>query len=136
MVTFEEDQVWNENGTGVLVVEDDPAILDFMGTALRETGFHARSARTAEDAIELIDGYKFDLAILDIYLPDGNGLKLAREIKWQDPKFPIIIITGQPATGNLSESVNVNVDAYLIKPVRIEKLLFLVGDLLDRSRDV
>ncbi len=134
MVTFEEDQVWNENGTGVLVVEDDPAILDFMGTALRETGFHARSARTAEDAIGLIDEYKFDLAILDIYLPDGNGLKLAREIKWQDSKFPIIIITGQPATENFAESLNVDVDAYLIKPIRIENLLSLMTELLDRRR--
>jgi len=98
---------------------------------LNQNGYKTRKASNIGDAVKLAEEESFDLAILDIYLPDGTGLELARKIKSRNPKLPVIIMTGTPDSGNVKQSVDIEVDAYLIKPVDVDKLLSLVKDVLE-----
>lgn len=116
----------------VLLVEDDRSVADFVESVLTEAGLAVSKASTVEDAAKLLEQETFALAILDIYLPDGSGLELARKIRSQDSKLPVIIITGVPGGDNVSESLDVGVDAYLIKPVDVGNLLNLVDKLIER----
>lgn len=120
------------NGAGalILVVDDDATIIELVDMVLSQSGFKTRKASTIKDAVKLAEEESFDLAILDIYLPDGTGLELARKIKSQNPKLPVIIMTGTPDSENVKQSVDIEVDAYLIKPVDVDKLLSLVRDVL------
>ena len=64
-------------------------------------------------------------------MPDGTGLDLARKIKSVDANIPVIIMTGTPKSETVRESVDIEVDAYLIKPISSDKLLALITELLD-----
>ncbi len=63
-------------------------------------------------------------------MPDGTGLDLARKIKSVGAKIPVIIMTGTPKSENVRQSVNIEVDAYLIKPISADNLLALVKELI------
>lgn len=120
------------NGAGalILVVDDDATIIELVDLVLTQNGFKTRNAANIKDAVKLAEEESFDLAILDIFLPDGTGLELARKIKSRNPKLPVIIMTGTPDSGNVKQAVDIEVDAYLIKPVDVDKLISLVKDLL------
>jgi len=121
----------NNTGALILVVDDDATIIELVDLVLNQNGYKTRKASNIGDAVKLAEEESFDLAILDIYLPDGTGLELARKIKSRNPKLPVIIMTGTPDSGNVKQSVDIEVDAYLIKPVDVDKLLSLVKDVLE-----
>lgn len=120
----------NAAGALILVVDDDATIIELVDLVLTQNGFKTRKAANIKDAVKLAEEESFDLAILDIFLPDGTGLELARKIKSRNPKLPVIIMTGTPDSGNVKQAVDIEVDAYLIKPVDVDKLLSLVKDVL------
>jgi len=113
----------------VLVVDDDPAIAELVETALAEEGYRTAAASNVADAVSTLQGGTFNLAVLDVYLPDGTGLELAAKLKGISPKLPVIIITGTPDSENIGKSVDIEVDAYLIKPIEIDNLISLVREL-------
>ena len=121
----------DENRTSVLVVDDDRAILHMVDEALSPRGLRTRKATTSSEAARLVKEEAFALAILDVYLPDGTGLELARQIKLVDSHLPVIIITGLPDSENVRECVDIDVDGYLIKPVNIFDLVALAEELIE-----
>jgi DNA-binding response OmpR family regulator len=118
-----------ETKPDVLVVDDDPSIVELVETTLKEEGYATGRATSIAEAVRVFEEGDFGLAVFDIYLPDGTGLELAAKVREKNPKLPVIIMTGTPDSENISQSVNIEVDAYLIKPIEIENLISLVQEL-------
>jgi two-component system phosphate regulon response regulator PhoB len=114
----------------IMVVDDDPAVLEVVAEILKGAGYTVCTATNIAEAEAILEKEKIVLAVTDIYMPDGTGLDLARKIKSVDASIPVIIITGTPKSDNVRQSVDIEVDAYLIKPVSAENLLSLVKELL------
>jgi two-component system response regulator AtoC len=110
----------------ILIVDDDENIRKTMQTTLEDEGYIVDLATNGNEAIEMTQETAYNIALLDIRLPDMEGVELLKLIKSNVPKTRKIMVTGYPSMQNAISALNKNADAYLIKPVDIEKLLKLV----------
>jgi DNA-binding NtrC family response regulator len=107
----------------ILIVDDDESIRKTISTILEEKGYSVDSAENGKEAIEKTDAGFYNLALIDIRLPDMEGTELLDRMRETTPRMVKIIVTGFPSLRNAIEAVNKSADAYLIKPVRIDELL-------------
>jgi len=114
----------------ILIVDDDTAILQTLKAILESKGYITDTAETGGEAIEKSRSKFFNLALLDIRLPDMEGTKLLTEIKDTHPKMVKIMITGHASLENAVESMNLGADAYLMKPVKPSELLRTIEEKL------
>jgi DNA-binding NtrC family response regulator len=110
----------------ILVVDDDEAVLRSIKDYLAMKGYEVDTAKTGGEAIEKSKKGFFNLAILDIRLPDMDGTELLTKIHDTEPKMIKIMLTGYPNSGNAIDSVNEGADAYLVKPAQLEKVLKVI----------
>jgi DNA-binding NtrC family response regulator len=110
----------------ILIVDDDETIRKTMQTILEDEGYLVDIAATGNEAIDMTNERIYNIALLDIRLPDMEGIELLKLIKENVPRTRKIMVTGYPSLQNAITSVNKNADAYLVKPVDIEKLLTVV----------
>ncbi len=118
----------------ILVVDDDPSIRKTITAILEEKGYDVEAVETGKEAIEKSKTNFYNLALLDIRLPDMEGVDLLTKMRETKPKMAKIIITGYPSLQNACKALNKGADAYIIKPVDIDKMLATVADQLDRQR--
>ena len=118
-----------------MIVDDDDAILRSLSRILRLEGYDVDTARTGLEAIEKSKTNFYNLALLDIKLPDMEGTELLKRMHETYPKMIKIMITGYPDLKNAVESLNAGADAYLIKPVSVQKLIGVVRQKLAEQRD-
>ena len=123
-----------KNKPSILIVEDDANICETISTILQQEGYNTDTAKTGKEAIQKSKAKFFNLALLDIKLPDIEGTKLLTMLHGNLPKMMKIMITGYPSLENAVEAVNLGADAYIIKPVKPEKLLALVKEKLEEQR--
>jgi DNA-binding response OmpR family regulator len=109
--------------SGILLVEDDPLIRSFVEEALRDEGHATTVAPDSALASSLAVSQEFDLIILDMVLPDGDGLRLLRSIRSANSTVPVLVITGHPERHGVVECLNCGADDYLVKPLRLDELL-------------
>lgn len=119
----------------ILVIDDDPTIRNTVEAALKLEGYIIETAETGKEAIEKSKENFYNLALIDIRLPDLEGTQLLKKLKERTPKTRKIIITGYPTMPNAVEAVNKNADAYLIKPVEMGKILETVKDQLKKQEE-
>jgi len=117
----------------ILIVEDDASIRETLNTILQQKGYSTDSARNGQEAIQKSKTEFFNLALLDIKLPDMEGTKLLTTLHETLPKMVKIMITGYPSLENAVEALNLGADAYIIKPVKPEKLLALIKEKLEKQ---
>ena len=120
----------------VLVIDDDPIIRKTLGRMLAPEGYQAIFAANATDGLQACARNKPDIVLLDVHLPDGNGIEVCRKIK-ADPKLhhiPVLILTGE-ATGvdNKAEGLEAGADDYVIKPFEFEELTLRIKRILKQS---
>lgn len=120
--------------TSILIVEDDANIRETISTILQQKGYNTDTAKTGQEAIQKAKTKFFNLALLDIKLPDMEGTKLLTMMHGNLPKMMKIMITGYPSLENAIEALNLGADAYIIKPVKPEKLLTLIEEKLKEQR--
>jgi len=118
----------------ILIVEDDVNIRETLSTILQQKGYAADTAKNAKEALQKTKTEFFNLALLDIKLPDMEGTKLLTTMHETLPKMVKIMITGYPSLENATEALNQGADAYIIKPVKPEKLLALIEEKLQKQR--
>ncbi len=106
----------------VLVVDDEKEICNDLQTRLTLLGYDVRIGHTMTEGEYLAKNHPVDIAILDMMLPDGNGLQLYQKIKRQHPDVFTIIITGNASLENTIQALNKGVDAFLLKPFPVEAL--------------
>lgn len=125
-----------KNKGNILIVEDDANIRETLSTILKQKGYETDTAKNGQQAIQKSKAKFFNLALLDIKLPDMDGTKLLITMHENLPKMMKIMITGYPSLENAVEAVNQGADAYIIKPVKPEKLLALIEEKLKIQRQV
>lgn len=120
----------------VLLVEDDFKIGRFVEKGLRENAYTVVWRRSVEEANDAISESGFDLVILDLGLPDGDGLELLRD--WRRCGFnePILILSARDSVEDRVSGLNIGADDYLPKPFSFEELLARVRSLFRRQGDV
>ena len=114
----------------VLIVDDDEDILDIFEMTLLEGGYTVETALTGAEALAKAKNFKFDVAILDIVLPDLRGDKLALKLKKGDSDVNIIFVTGYANMQDCINSLNIGVSDILLKPIGEEELLQAVESAL------
>jgi DNA-binding NtrC family response regulator len=122
-----------EYKSSILIVEDDANIRETLSTILRQEGYKTDAAKNGQEAIQKSKVKFFNLVLLDIKLPDMEGTKLLTTMHKDLPKMMKIMITGYPSIENAVEALNLGADAYIIKPVKPEKLLALIKEKLDEQ---
>jgi len=118
----------------ILVVDDDETIRKVMSTILKEKGYIVDTAETGKEAIEKSNTNFYNLALIDMRLPDMEGTKLLTTLRETTPKMVKIIVTGYPSLQNAMEAVNKNADAYILKPVNMEKVLATIKEHLEKQQ--
>ena len=117
----------------ILLVEDDEAILDGLSFCLKKEGFDVSCANKAEDALNLALNQFFDLLILDINLPDMNGLKLYQKIK-ESKDIPTIFLTANDSELSIVEALDSGADDYITKPFKTRELISRIHSVLRRVK--
>ena len=117
----------------ILLVEDDEAILDGLSFCLKKEGFDVSCANKAEDALNLALNQFFDLLILDINLPDMNGLKLYQKIK-ESKDIPTIFLTANDSELSIVEALDSGADDYITKPFKTRELISRIHSVLRRTK--
>jgi DNA-binding response OmpR family regulator len=106
----------------IFLVEDDKAIAGNLALLLRSEGFTITHAPTQGDALAALSGNKFDLALLDISLPGGNGFTVCTEIK-ETQDIPVIFLTASSDEASVVTGLNMGADDYIPKPFRPRELI-------------
>lgn len=124
-----------DKNSKVLIVDDDENIRSTMKTILEDEGYIVDLAATGSEAIQKTQETAYNIALLDIRLPDMEGVELLKLMKDPTPRTRKIMVTGYPSMQNAIIALNKNADAYLIKPVNVEKLLNTVKEQLNLQEE-
>jgi DNA-binding response OmpR family regulator len=116
----------------LLLVDDDPLLLDSVGYSLTRAGYEVRTASTQAEALKLARAAPPDLAILDIGLPDGDGLKLCQALQLHRP-VPVIFLTAHDREMDVILGFEHGADDYVSKPFSMAELIMRVGAVLRRA---
>ena len=119
----------------ILLVDDDPDICKTLSLILEGEGYSVDVANSGAEAIEKSKEKVYNVALLDIVLPDMTGTELLKKLHETTPKMIKIMVTGYPNLQNAVEALNYNADAYLIKPLNYEKLLKVIEEKLEKQRE-
>jgi len=122
-----------ESKTRILIVEDDKNIRKTMKNILQQRGYETDTAKTGREAEKKANARFYDLALLDIKLPDMEGTQLLAKLHENTPKMVKIMVTGYPSLENAMEALNQGADAYVTKPVKPAKLLALIKEKLEEQ---
>jgi two-component system OmpR family response regulator len=117
----------------ILVVDDEPNIVDVVSMALRFQGFGVESAGTGADAIAAVASFRPDLIVLDVMLPDMEGFDVAQRLGAQRARVPIIFLTARDATDDKIRGLTLGGDDYVTKPFSLEELVARIRSILRRS---
>ena len=123
----------NAEKKSILIVEDDKTIIKSLKEILQSEGYSVDTAETGREAIQKSKAKFFNLALLDIKLPDTEGTKLLTTMHETSPNMVKIMVTGYPSMENAAESLNMGADAYILKPANPEKLLALIEEKLEKQ---
>ena len=118
----------------VLIVDDEAGIRKLLTTALNENGYSTYSAENGAEATKKTNERYYNLALIDIMLPDTNGVELLTKFKETGPRTRKIIMTGNPSLQNAVEALNKGADAYIMKPLDMEKVLAMLEEQLDKQK--
>lgn len=116
----------------VFLVEDDGAIAKNLMLLLRSEGFTVTRASTKKEALAVVDGEAFDLALIDISLPDGNGFTVCTAVK-EHQDIPVIFLTASGDEASVVTGLNIGADDYITKPFRPRELIARIGTALRKS---
>jgi DNA-binding response OmpR family regulator len=118
----------------ILIVEDEIDLSSSITSYLRQEKFNCEAVLNYSDAIEKINMYNYDVIVVDITLPDGNGLELIRELKFNRSTAGIIIISAKNALDDKISGLEIGADDYLTKPFHLSELNARIKSII-RRRD-
>ena len=121
-------------GARVLVVDDDEHISELLLTTLHFAGFVAAGADSGEEALRQMDGFQPEIAILDVMLPDIDGFEVARRLRDQGHRLPVLFLTARDATEDKVTGLMLGGDDYVTKPFSIAEVIARVHAVLRRTR--
>jgi len=117
----------------ILLVEDEAHVVSFIRKGLSEEGFEVSVAFDGQSGIKLFEEGEFDLVILDIMLPDQNGLEVCRKIRERDVSTPVLFLSALGTSENIVMGLETGADDYLVKPFKFIELVARVRTLIRRA---
>ena len=119
----------------ILIVDDDEKIREMLSDILTHKGYAVKSVGTGKEAITESNKQLFNLALIDILLPDMEGTELLTKLRKSEPEMIKIIITGNATLDNSISAANKGVDGFIVKPFDPKKLLKLIESKLEEQRE-
>ncbi len=119
--------------TKILLVEDDDQIASYLGELLRAEGFDTQISGSKKEAGECLLAQAFDLVLLDVSLPDGNGFSICAEIK-KEYEIPVIFLTASGDEYSVVAGLDMGADDYIAKPFRPRELISRIRSVLRRCK--
>ena len=117
----------------ILVVDDEPNIVDVVAMALRFQGFEVDTAGTGRDALAAVERFRPQVMVLDVMLPDMEGFEVAERLGAQRGHVPIIFLTARDATADKVRGLSIGGDDYVTKPFSLEELVARIRVILRRT---
>lgn len=118
----------------ILIVEDEPSLRELMYRELTRESYVVECAATYDEADRKLAGYSYDCILLDIMLPDGNGLRLLESLKRNEREESVIIISARDALEDKVEGLELGADDYLAKPFHLIELVARIRSVARRRR--
>ncbi|MTK09523.1 MAG: response regulator transcription factor [Hungatella sp.] len=116
----------------ILMVEDDLSLIEGLEFSLHKSGFRVDVARTVQEALSKILKLRYDLLLLDLTLPDGNGFEICKKAR-QTSSVPIIFLTASDEEVNIVMGLDLGGDDYITKPFKLNELISRINALLRRA---
>lgn len=131
----EREQLTRADGTPirVLTVDDEPAITELLSMALRYEGWDVTTAHSGTTAVQAARETRPDVLVLDMMLPDFDGLEVMRRVRTEQPDVPVIFLTARDAVDDRIHGLTAGGDDYVTKPFSLEELVARLRGLLRRS---
>ncbi|MGW5361703.1 response regulator transcription factor [Actinopolymorpha pittospori] len=123
-----------EQSHSILLAEDDPAISDPLARALRREGYEVEVTSEGESALVSLSGGGFDLVVLDLGLPDVDGLEVCRRLRVDGNRVSVLVLTARADEVDTVVGLDAGADDYVTKPFRLAELLARVRALLRRGK--
>ncbi|MDT3400251.1 response regulator transcription factor [Streptomyces sp. B1866] len=117
----------------VLVVDDESALADLLSMALRYEGWEVRSAGDGAEAIRTTREFRPDAVVLDVMLPDMNGLTVLGRLRGEQPEVPVLFLTAKDAVEDRIAGLTAGGDDYVTKPFSLEEVVARLRGLLRRA---
>lgn len=120
-------------GTRLLVVDDEPAILDVLATSLRFLGYEVREAVTGREALAAVREQAPHLMLLDVMLPDVDGFEVVRRLRQGGSEVPVVFLTARESGQDVVGGLDLGADDYITKPFRLAEVAARVRAVLRRG---
>jgi two-component system OmpR family response regulator len=122
---------WRE--ARLLVVDDEPTILELLAGSLRYAGFDVVTAASGMEALRAAAASRPDLILLDVMMPDGDGFEIVRQMRSGGAQIPIIFLTARSAVGERVAGLTLGGDDYITKPFSLDEVLARIRAVLRRG---
>ena len=120
----------------ILIVEDDELVADALDRGLSVAGFSVDRVPTLAGARAAMAASAFDLLVLDLGLPDGDGLQFLAHVRRQSDVTPVLVLTARDGLADRIDALDIGADDYLVKPFALPEVVARVRALIRRSRSV
>ncbi|MDO9377246.1 MAG: response regulator transcription factor [Nocardioidaceae bacterium] len=120
----------------LLVVDDEPSILELLAASLRFAGFEVETAEGGQAALDQAAASRPDLVVLDVMMPDLDGFEVVRRLRSSGDEVPVIFLTARDAGSDRVAGLTVGGDDYVAKPFSLEELVARVRAVLRRARGI
>jgi len=118
----------------ILIVDDDKSTCRSLSLILSKKGYETGTAKTGQEALERVQGRFFNVALLDIMLPDMGGVKLLASLKRMHPDIIVLMVTAYASLETAVQALNEGASAYITKPFNVDSILTTVRDALEKQR--
>ena len=119
----------------ILIVDDELLIRDLLYDFFSEKNWIVSVSDSGSNALEILKTRRFDLALVDLKMPEIDGISLIKSIKSRYPALPIVIITAFPSFESAVEALRLKIEDYITKPFNINKLFKTVCEILKKPKD-
>ena len=116
----------------ILVVDDDAIVVKSCKRILEAEGFEISAVSSADQALEAVKDYEFDLLLIDVKMPKHDGFFLMREIKKDVPEMPVIIMSGYPTPETIAQVLKSGAIQFIPKPFRPDELIKTVHQVIQK----
>jgi DNA-binding response OmpR family regulator len=121
------------SATRILLVEDEINLARPLQFNLEQEGYEVRSTPNGREALEWLSAERFDLIILDVMIEEMDGFEVARRVRRQDQRLPILMLTARGADQDRIQGLELGADDYMVKPFHLKELLLRVQRMLQRT---
>ncbi|MES2616987.1 MAG: response regulator transcription factor [Bacteroidota bacterium] len=116
----------------ILLVEDEANVVNFIKKGLGEESFNVSVALNGNDGLKMITDNRYDIILLDIMIPEKNGIEVCKEIRARGIQTPILFLTALNTSDNIALGLNSGADDYLVKPFKFNELIARITAILRR----